>query len=108
MRIELYVVTTNLYKNLNYLTYEEKTNIEKLEKVKAEIIKEFGGLTVIPNNKGFWINDSNQMVSDNVDIWLIFTYNCCEKSVNAYSLQIKAITTQCSQLYVIDNKSHMV
>ena len=101
LKIEIFVVTTELKEKL--------CSLNKLEELKVELCKEFGGLTVIPNCKGYWM-DNDKLINDDVEIWTIYTnseYGVYGK-INAYSLQIKAICNQKTQLFALDGHVYFI
>jgi hypothetical protein len=103
MRIEIYVVTTRLSDH-----HVEDFKQAELTVVKNEIIHEFGGLTEIPNCKGYW-EDTDKVCKDNVDIWLIYASD--KKSyrmIEAFASRVKIITYQKSQAFSIDGKLYLI
>jgi len=60
-KYEWYVVTT------------KHPNVLALENIQYELCKKFGGLTIIPNCKGLWINHAGNIDSDKVEIWRCLT-----------------------------------
>lgn len=103
MRIEIFVVKTELDK-------KQDATIERLglTTIKDRILQEFGGLTEIPNCKGYW-KDSNEICTDNVEIWLIYADNKDSFAiVEDFAKQIKYITYQKQQAFAIDGKLYLV
>jgi len=61
LRIEIFVVKT------------AKPDFYELQEAKRSLIKLFGGITVIPNCLGYWLNPQNGKIErDLVEIWLIY------------------------------------
>jgi len=108
MKIEIFVCTTKLVHDLSYMTYEEKQNLEALEITKVKLIKLFSGLTITPNQKGFWLNEKQEIETDNVETWLIYTstkeYSKLRLDLDNILAEIKRITAQQTQAYTIDNE----
>jgi len=123
MRIEIFVVKTELDKKqedeeerIAKIDYECDYNfgtplineLKQLEIIKSEITHEFGGLTIIPNCKGYW-EDSTQFYKDNGEIWLIYTASKdCLAIIEAYAKRIKNLTYQKAQAFGIDGKLYLV
>jgi hypothetical protein len=96
MRIELYVVTT------------ENPDVEQLEQVKVQLSKEFGGLTVVPNCKGYWV-DNEKLYVDCTEIWIILSSTVITpSSIMKYAEQLKKICSQKSQLFSVNNQPYFV
>lgn len=91
-KIEIYVVTT-----LN-------PKIETLNEYKKALCKKFGGLTIIPNCSGLWINAHGEVENDEVEIWQILTHDIDAKFINDISEQIRISCGQKTQLYTMDDK----
>jgi hypothetical protein len=58
MRIEIFVVTTEISRNIAINAYWTE-----LEALKAELIREFGGLTETGTETGYW-NDNGEICAD--------------------------------------------
>jgi len=121
MRIEIFVVTTELAKDA---LLNNSINLKLcLEEQKIHLIKLFGGLTE-SDFKGYWINDKNQITQDFGKKFLIYTEMiqepedfsklcvcfCCDitRKFNAILLQIKQITKQDKQAYTINNEIYFI
>jgi hypothetical protein len=113
LRIEIFVVTTEL--NRNIATHAYWTELEAL---KAEMIREFGGLTETGTETGYW-NDNGEICADTVKRWLIYAdlSKSLEKqaheaqiieNIGAFAKRIKEITAQKSQAFGIDGKLYLV
>ena len=113
MRIEIYVVTTELDKELS-----EDNERRLLEVLKSEIVHEFGGLTTIPNCKGYW-EEPTKFYKDNEEIWLIYASTIPRGRQNASSTEtyaiieafakrIKGLTHQKKQAFAIDGTLYLV
>lgn len=93
-------------KDLTYMTYEEKTAIEQLEEIKLKLIEEYGGLTVIPNCIGYWLDQNRKLETDKVEIWIILKKTEDLENefaiIEDYAKKIKLITKQKSQLFQIN------
>jgi hypothetical protein len=103
MRIEIYIVKTEIEKLSKNLQYELNTILEAKKK---ELIEMFTGLTEIPNCKGFWL-DKDKLEIDKVSIWLIYTNKSIEPEVNPefYDIltKLRLLTKQKVLAYTIDN-----
>lgn len=120
MRIEIFVKT-----ELTLQTTKDK----QIRDLRNEIIRQFGGLSVIPNINGYWMSDSTHICVDDVEIWLIYAdreietskwtingnkatiHTTIEKTteiIKAFNERIKKITAQKSQAYGIDGKLYFV
>lgn len=95
-KIELYVVTS------------ENPDVEKLNQIKVEIIRKFGGLTAIRDSEGYWIDESGKICVDFVEIWQILTSDVDVAYIKAISERLKAICKQKSQLYTINDKPFFI
>jgi len=104
-----------------FVVRSEKEDKWLLEMAKELLIEAFGGLTIIPNCKGFWLEDTqpNQTIKtkkpkiceDSVEIWLIYTdspKHYAEYNAKRLSAMIKEATVQKSQLYVINDKPYFI
>lgn len=119
MRIEIFVVKTKIAESR--ASFEREDNVialkaeSELLRIQNEILRQFGGATVIPNVKGLWINQEGVKFKDSVEIWLIYANT--DKSfeeiaqkkqitedVTAFNKRIKEITAQDSQAFGIDGK----
>lgn len=100
MRIEVYVVRTELK------TLKQRAEIQK---VKENLITEYGELTEIQGTKGYWLN-GDTIVTDKTDIWVILTKDNEDNLaiIEDYAKKLKVITRQSAQLFVINNTSYMV
>ena len=99
MRIEIFVVKT-----LN-------PNQNRLDKIKDALIRVFGGLTIIPNCEGLWLNEKGIICHDKVEIWLIYTdfkEQTIMKALEPYLTRIKAITKQTSQAYTLNENLRLI
>lgn len=109
MRIEIFVVTTELEK-LNDKPFQKAQRIEshtQLIKCKTDLVRLFGGLTEKTNFKGYWINDKGKIELDSVTLWLIYTEHN-EPELDNILLRIKRITKQSCQAYAIDNEMYCI
>jgi hypothetical protein len=102
MKIELYVVKP--YKDITRLTYEEKQAIDKLEALKVQLCKQFGGLTESATAKGYWLNNG-KLIHDDVTVWTIFSTTDVKTSdVENIGETVRKICSQEVQLIVINDK----
>jgi hypothetical protein len=113
MRIEIFVVKTKIDASMASNDKEDQILARKAEwkliNVRNLLIKAFGGLTVIPNANGFWINKSGLIEGDSVEIWLIYTdIEDSKLVIRGFAKQIKKITAQDSQAFGIDGKLFFV
>lgn len=98
-KYEIYVVTSGIAKDLTYMTFEEKQAFEQLEDLRLQLIQKFGGMTVIENTKGYWINEKGELIKDIVDIWVILTNAVITpKEMMWYGEKLRQICKQESQL----------
>lgn len=103
MRNEIYVVTTELDKKQRAIG-----EIASLEVIKSEIVHEFGGLTIIPNCKGYW-EEPTKFYEDNVEIWLILSSSTDTREIiEAFAKRIKNLTYQKQQAFSIDGKLYLI
>lgn len=94
-KIEIYVVTTlNPDKSL-------------IEEAKTRICEKFGGLTIISNCEGLWL-DSGKICADKVEIWRIVTNDIDAQFVNNIATSLREICGQKSQFYTIDDKPFFI
>ena len=107
MQIEIYVVKTEISKK--HGKDFEMANLD-LNLEKQAIMNVFGGITVIPNLSGAWLDEKLSVCHDDVEIWRVCssrTGNDSKQEIDFLKrsvLRIKAITEQKSQLYTIDPK----
>lgn len=100
VEIKIYVVTTNLSKT-------EPT--PELEQLKGQLCNAFGGLTVINNCEGYWLNNNKILEYDNVQIWEILSSTVVSpQQIMKYGEDIKRITSQKSQLITINGHPYFV
>jgi hypothetical protein len=101
MRIEVYVVRTELK------TLKQRAEIQK---VKENLITEYGGLTEIQGTKGYWLDSEGKLYTDKTDIWVILTKDTNDNLaiIEDYAKKVKVITRQSAQLFTINNTSYMV
>lgn len=113
MRIEIYVVKTELdrtyvSKTQRWKETEVTNNLARLEVIKSEIVHIFGGMTIIPNCKGYW-EESTKFYIDNVEIWLIYTSTSDGiEMIKAFAKRIKILTFQKNQAFAINGKFYLV
>lgn len=97
MKIEITVVTTEILNG--------KVKPETVEKIKTEILMEFGRLYTLPPNIGIWY-DKGIKYEDTSEIWQIFTDKPdAEERIKFYADKIKEATKQIAQLYTIDKET---
>jgi hypothetical protein len=120
MRVELYVVTTEIAKNskdcqkctLNahceQCLKEEDERKQQLEQLKVELCKKFGGLTVIDNCEGYW-TDNGQLIKDDVQIWRILSTDVITpKDIMPYAERLKSVCKQKVQLFTVADMPYYV
>jgi len=110
LRIEIFVVKT------------AKPDFYELQEAKRSLIKLFGGITVIPNCLGYWLNPQNGKIErDLVEIWLIYAdfpeikeeadrihvESQMQTLMRILSL-IKKATHQKSQAYALNDKIYFI
>jgi hypothetical protein len=104
MRIEIFVV---LNTKIDENTVKNPYGIE-LEALKAEIIREFGGLTETNEERGYWWNN-NEICVDTVRRWIIYTESKDSyEIIEDFAKRIKNLTDQKSQAFGIDGKMYFV
>jgi hypothetical protein len=82
---------------------------QELMKTQKAICEEFGGLTVNPKLKGYWVDETGAVISDSVETWLIYADSgAINEKIRAFNERIKKITAQKSQAYGIDGKLYFV
>jgi len=109
LRIEIFVVRS------------EKENKDNLGIAKGALIRLFGGLTIIPNCVGYWLNENKEIEADSVEIWLIYAdFPEADTESNAIFKRttmntfltilelIKEATRQKSQAYALNNKIYFI
>lgn len=96
MKLEIYVVLT------------ENPDKTKLDALKVELSNKFGGLTLINNCEGLWV-DNGKLYLDNVQIWRILSSTVItEKEIMPYILQLKSLCNQKSQLFTVNDYPYFV
>lgn len=119
MKIEIFVVKTEIIKNVGkkFIRLEDKLDSEK-----QNLTKIFGGMTIIPNCHGYWLNDNDKVEKDFVETWIIYVNdNLTEKleyetvlrkdieeELKESLKRIKIATQQKTQAYAIDNKIYFI
>jgi hypothetical protein len=79
-----------------------------LERLKAILIQEFGGLTESNEEIGYW-HSKGKIYEDIVQRWLIYTDSTdCYQIIEAFAKQIKNLTHQRKQAFGIDGKLYLV
>lgn len=95
-RYEIFVVTT------------EHPNVEQLEALRVELSNKFGGVTVVPNCRGYWVGNEKLYV-DCTEIWLILSSTVIPVSaIMDYAERLKKLCNQQSQLFAINNQPYFV
>ena len=110
LRIEIFVVKT------------AKPDFYELQEAKRSLIKLFGGITIIPNCEGYWLNPQTGVIErDLVELWLVYA-DLPEPKEEADRIHvesklntlmrilslIKKATHQKSQAYAINNQIHFI
>ena len=104
MRIEIYCVTSELYGKDKV---ETLSNLKQLEELKRGLCEKYGGLTIIKNCEGLWLNEGKLYV-DEVEIWRILSHNLNTELIKNVAQKLKAICKQKSQLYTIDDVAYFI
>jgi hypothetical protein len=93
MRIQIFVVKT------------EKPNVQVLEQLRKSLVKMFHGLSIIPDVKGYWVNDKGKEDKDKVEIWEIYTDTSGFNNEEFMDImkEIKTVTKQSVQAVGINN-----
>lgn len=123
MRIEIFVVMTKLNEKIfapaktapnlleevkAYCEPQEILETKRLKVIRSEIVHEFGGMTEIPNCRGFW-EDASQIYDDDTKLWLIYTNSSdAREIIEAYAKRIKILTYQKVQAFTIDGKMYYI
>jgi hypothetical protein len=103
MRIEIFVVTTEIDRNIARNAYWTD-----LEALKAEMIRQFGGLTETLPDKGYWSKDG-EICYDIVKRWIIYAHHPESVAIiKAFAQRIKKLTSQDKQAFGIDGKLYLV
>lgn len=88
-----------------YVPTENEKIIRDLAKTFSKI---FGGCTIIPNCKGFWINSENLLVEDKITIIEAYSNELTKTQIELYLTQIASyIKTKLKQdcvAFCIDNQ----
>lgn len=96
-KYEWYVVTT------------KNPDKEKLSEIQKELCKRYGGLTVLRNCSGLWVNHSGNIDTDKVEIWRVLTDSIVLPSeAIKVGEQLKAICQQESQLFTVNDNPYYV
>ena len=96
-KYEWYVVTT------------KNPDKEKLSEIQKELCKRYGGLTVLRNCSGLWVNHSGNIDTDKVEIWRVLTNKIVLPSeAIKVGEQLKAICQQESQLFTVNDNPYYV
>jgi hypothetical protein len=103
MRIEIFVVTTEISRNIAANAYWTE-----LEAIQADLVREFGGLTETGTERGYW-NDNGEICADTVKRWIIYAHHTESiAKIEAYAQRIKKITQQEKQAFGIDGKMVLI
>jgi hypothetical protein len=95
-KYELYVVTT------------KNPDPSELESLKVQLSEKFGGLTVIDNAKGYWLNNG-ELVKDKTEIWIILSSTVSPPSYFIdFGEKLKALCKQKVQLVVVNGQPYYV
>jgi hypothetical protein len=110
VKIEIYVVTTELKQNPSTLHDNERAKARKaLDQLKVELCREFGGLTVVPNCTGYWRNENLELECDDTEIWIILSSTVITSSaILKYAERLKVLCSQKSQLFTVNNFPYFV
>lgn len=97
MKLELYVVLT------------KNPDKAQLNQIKVRLCEKYGGLTVMGNCHGLWLNHMGNLDSDKVEIWRVITDKIVLPS-EAITIgeQLKAICAQESQMLTINDHAYFV
>lgn len=104
-KIEIYCVTTEVYRSVNKLATLSK--LAELEELKKDLSAKYGGLTIFRNVEGLWL-DNGQLYVDRVEVWRILTSDLDAKYIDNVAQKLKAICEQKSQLYTINDEAHFI
>lgn len=96
------------YKDLAYLTYEEKQAIDKLKELKVELCEKFGGLTESATEHGFWL-EGKKLIEDDLTEWTIYSATVITpRFVIEFAERIKTVCKQKVQLVVINEYPYFI
>jgi len=107
-QIKIYVVKTELLKDSGILN---KNALNLLNALREELISLYGGLSVSPTFKGYWIDTKTKNVDSDInEIWELLTeldlLNVANKEIASKTARIiecvKIVTKQKSQLFTIN------
>lgn len=92
-----------------YVVTSKNPDKEKLSEIQKELCKKFGGLTILRNCSGLWVNHSGNIDSDKVEIWRVLTDSIVLPS-EAITIgeKLKAICQQESQLFTVNENPYYV
>ena len=109
---------TKTAKNILEIVNAKNTIMEQLEFQKRELIRLFKGLTITPNQIGYWYNEKGLIETDKVETWNIYVDKALTEKLEYETVlnqkteiafqyllfQIKQITQQKTLAYAIDNE----
>lgn len=92
--IKIFCVTTDIKHDY------QRDCVNQLQK---ELLTEFGGMTVIENTKGLWLDENKQIVTDTTDIWLIITNKQTDlRTLWELNEKLRKVTNQSVQFFSVD------
>ena len=125
VKIEIVVVMEEIVKNhgdpARFFAEKARKAKATLEQVQRTLCDLYGGLTVIPNTKGLWKDESGNLVADRSEIWQIFTasdhkkveldvFDKIREGWNLWRLLkvIQTVTAQRSQFVAVNNEGFLL
>jgi len=99
VEIKIYVVTTDLKHNYEF---------DVVNKLKIELISKFGGLTVIKNAEGLWLDADKNIIVDTTDIWQIVTTDYNANYLWEVNEKLRRVCKQTAQLFTVDGNPYFV
>lgn len=79
-----------------------------INKLKIELCKKFGGLTIIKNCEGLWLDADKNIIADKVDIWQIVTHEYGLNYLWEVNEKLRKVTNQSVQFFSIDGNPYFV
>lgn len=92
-----------------YVVVSKHPNKLALENLQKDLCKKYGGLTILKNCEGLWVNHAGNIDADKVEIWRVLTDKIVLPS-EAIKIgeQLKAICQQESQLFTVNDNPYFV
>ena len=92
-----------------YVVLSKNPNQSALYEIQKKLCKKYGGLTIIPNCKGLWLNHVGNIESDKVEIWRVVTNSIVLPSeAMAIAEKLCDICGQKEQLFTVNDVPYFV